>query len=82
MKFAFEILWSKNGSPEPLFEPDPESLPTIETARELAVRFASYVPALHSIAIKAEDGSIVERWSWADGDWGRLPHRTVAADAD
>jgi hypothetical protein len=80
-KFAFEIIWSRNGSLERLFEPDPVSLPSIETARELAMRFASYVPALDSITIKAEDGSILERWSWSDGEWGVLPQRTGAVTA-
>jgi hypothetical protein len=81
MRFAFKILWMRNGLVEPLFMPDPVNLRSIDTARELAMRFAAYVPALHSITIEAEDGSIFERWSWSDGEWGQLPRRSAAAKA-
>jgi hypothetical protein len=77
-KFGFEILWVRNGLVEPLFKPDPTDLPSIETARELAMRFASYATALHSISIEAEDASISERWSRVAGEWGPFPQRTQA----
>ncbi|MFZ2007817.1 MAG: hypothetical protein WB697_07080 [Stellaceae bacterium] len=70
MKFAFEILWTRNGFLEPLFEPAPVNLRSVKTARALAERFASYAP-VHSITIEAEDGSIFERWSWLNDAWGQ-----------
>lgn len=70
MRFVFEILWSKDGSLEPLFQPAPVNLSSIEAARDLALRFASYVP-VHSITIEAEDSSIFERWSWSNEAWRR-----------
>ena len=70
MKFAFEILWKRNGCLEPLFEPAQVSLRSVEAARKLAERFASYVP-VHSITIEAEDGSVFERWSWLNDTWGQ-----------
>ena len=66
MKFAFEIMWVRDGSLEPLLQPAPLSLQSIEAARALAMQFASYVP-VHSITIEAEDGSVVECWSWLRG---------------
>jgi hypothetical protein len=70
MRFAFKILWMRDGSLEPLFHPRPVNLRSIETARGLAARFASYVE-VHSITIEAEDGSIFERWSWSNGEWSQ-----------
>jgi hypothetical protein len=70
MKFAFEILWARNGSVEPLIDPAPVSFRSIETARDAAARFASHVP-VYSITIAAEDGSLSERWSWSNGVWER-----------
>lgn len=70
MKFAFEILWARAGFIEPLFEPAPVDLQSVEGARQLAKRFASFVP-VHSITIEAEDGSVFERWSWLNDAWGQ-----------
>ena len=70
MKFAFEILWTRDGITEPLFEPAPVNLQSIEAARQLAERFAAYVP-VRSITIEAEDGSVFERWSWRNDTWGQ-----------
>ena len=70
MKFAFEILWTHDGSLEPLIEPEPVNLRSVEAARGLAARFASYAP-VHSITIDAEDGSVFEFWSWLNGRWGK-----------
>jgi hypothetical protein len=80
MRFVFEILWSRHGSLEPLFQPAPVSLSSIEAARDLALRFASYVP-VHSITIEAEDSSIFERWSWSNEAWRRdNPARSAVAN--
>ena len=70
MKFAFEILWTSNGSLEPLIDPAPVNLPSVEAARELAALFASHAP-VHSITIDAEDGSVFEFWSWLNGMWDK-----------
>lgn len=70
MKFAFKILWMRDGFLEPLFEPTPVNLRSVEMARALAERFASYAP-VHSITIEAEDGSVFERWSWLNDSWGQ-----------
>lgn len=70
MKFAFEVLWTRDGFLEPLFEPAPVNLRSVEAARQLAERFASFAP-VHSITIEAEDGSVFERWSWANDTWGQ-----------
>lgn len=70
MKFAFEILWTRDGLTEPLFEPAPVNLQSVEAARQLAERFASFVP-VQAITIEAEDGSVFERWSWRNDRWGQ-----------
>jgi hypothetical protein len=82
MRFVFEILWSRDGSLEPLFQPAPVNLGSIEAARDLALRFASYVP-VHSITIEAEDCSLFERWSWSNGAWRRDdPDRSTVANCN
>src|SRR5215469_5101668 len=81
MRFVFEILWSRNGLLEPLFQPAPVNLSSIEAARDLALRFAAYVP-VHSITIEAEDSSIFERWSWSNDAWRRdNPARSTVANS-
>jgi hypothetical protein len=66
MKFIFKAYWMQDGRPEPLLEPPPVDLRSIENARELAERFVAYIP-VHSMTIEAEDGSIFERW--LNGSW-------------
>jgi hypothetical protein len=75
MKFAFKIFWPKNGHLEPLLEPLPTDLPSIEVAQKLAKHFAAYAP-VSWITIEAEDGSISELWS-SDG---RCEDIVLAAD--
>jgi hypothetical protein len=64
MRFTFKIYQMKNGSLEPLLEPSPLDLPSMDAAYELAKHFASYVPAHLTtlITIESEDGSISELW--------------------
>ena len=68
MEFVFKIFWAGNGSLEPLLEPAPVCLSSIERARDLAKNFAAYAP-VHSITIETQDGSIFERWCWLNETW-------------
>ena len=70
MTFAFKIFWLRDGALEILLEPEPLNLPSIETARKIVERFASWAP-VHSVTIEADDGFIFEHWCCLNGTWSR-----------